>query len=45
MNNANYICINGGRYDGYNEDGERYSLPISNGDKVKIDFDLRSFTP
>ncbi len=43
--NANYVCINGGRYDGYNEDGERYSLPISNGDKVKIDFDLAPYNP
>ena len=45
MNNANYICINGGMYEGYNEDGERYSLPISNGDKVKIDFDLMPYNP
>ena len=43
--NANYICINSGRYDGYNENGERYSLPISDGDKVKIDFDLMPYTP
>ena len=43
--NANYVCINGGRYDGYNEDGERYSLPIGKDDKVKIDFDLTPYNP
>lgn len=43
--NANYVCINGGRYEGYNENGERFSLPISDGDKVKIDFDLMPYNP
>ena len=43
--NANYVCINSGRYDGYNGNGERFSLPISNGDKVKIDFDLTPYNP
>ena len=45
MNSANYICIKGGRYDGYNENGERFSLPISDSDKVKIDFDLTPYNP
>lgn len=45
MNDANYVCINGGRYEGYNENGERFSLPISDGDKVKIDFDLMPYNP
>ena len=43
--NANYVCINGGRYDGYNEDGERFSLPISEGDKVEIYFNLAPYNP
>ena len=45
MEEPNYICIKGGRYDGYNENGEMYALPISNGDKVKIDFDLTPYNP
>ena len=43
--NANYICINGGKYDGYNENGERFALLISDGDKVKIDFDFMAYNP
>lgn len=42
---ANYVCIKGGRYDGYNENGKRYALPINIGDKVKIDFDLTPYNP
>lgn len=45
MDSANYICIIGGRYEGYNENGERFSLPISSGDKVKIDFNLTLYNP
>ena len=45
MEEPNYVCINGGRHDGYNEDGERYSLPIGKDDKVKIDFDLTPYNP
>lgn len=35
MEEPNYICISGGRYDGYNENDERFALSINNGDKVK----------
>lgn len=43
--NANYVCTSGGRYDGYDENGERFALPISEGDKVKIDFDFMAYNP
>lgn len=43
--NANYICINGGRYEGYNENGKRYAPLISIGDKVEIDFNLMPYNP
>lgn len=42
---VNYVCINGCRYDGYNGNGERFALPISCGDKVKIDFDWMAYKP
>ena len=45
MNNVNYVCTNGGRYEGYNENGERFSLLINIGDIVKIDFDLTPHDP
>jgi hypothetical protein len=45
MNNVNYVCTNGGRYEGYNENGERFSLLINIGDMVKIDFDLTPYNP
>ena len=43
--NANYICINSGRYEGYSENKEIYALPISNGDKVEINFDMMPYNP
>lgn len=45
MKEPNYVCISGGRYDGYNEDGKPFSLPISDGDKVEINFDLMPYNP
>ena len=45
MDNVNYVCTNSGWYEGYNEDGERFSLLINNDDKVKVDFDLMPYHP
>lgn len=40
MEEPNYVCVNGGKYQGRDDDGKLTEMFISGGEKVHLDFNL-----